>query len=77
MPVPGGSVDQDLTVFELARDVEAGEGGDERGDAEVEMDGMDAGDQEEEMAALVGLEEDVLGSELTPGDPLTGEEEKA
>ena len=45
---------------ELAGDVEADEGGDERGDAEEEMDGVDAGDQIEEVAALVGAEEDVL-----------------
>ena len=38
---------------------------------------MDAGDEVEEMAALVGAEEDVLEGELTPGDPLAGEEEQA
>src|SRR5271156_4673750 len=41
------------------------------------MDGMDTGDQVEEVTALVGLEEDVLGGELAPCDPLAGEEEQA
>ena len=40
------------------------------------MDGVDAGDEVEEVAALVGAEEDVLGGELAPGDPLAGEEER-
>ena len=77
VPVPGGAIDQDLAVFELARDVEAGEGGDEGGDAEEEMDRVDAGDQVEEVAALVGFEEDVLDCELTPGDPLACEKEQS
>ena len=38
VPVPGGAVDQDLAGFELAGDVEAGEGGDEGCDAEEEVD---------------------------------------
>ena len=41
------------------------------------MEGVDAGDQVEEVAALVGAEEDVLRGELTPGDPLAGEKEEA
>ena len=75
VPVPCGPVDEDLAVFELAGDVESGEGCDERSDAEEEMDGVDSGDEVEEVAALVGLEEDVLGGEFAPGDPLADEEE--
>jgi hypothetical protein len=41
------------------------------------MDGVDAGDEIEEVAALVRFEEDVLECELTPGDPLASEEEDA
>jgi hypothetical protein len=77
VPVPGGSVYEDLAVFELAGDVKSGEGCDEGGDSEEEMDCVDSGDEVEEMAALIGLEEDVLSSEFAPGDPLTGEEEDA
>lgn len=77
MPVPGGGIDQDLAGLKLARDVEADEGGDESRDAEEEMDGVDAGDQVEEMAALVGAKEDVLDGELTPRDPLADEKEQA
>jgi hypothetical protein len=78
VPVPGCAIDQDLAGFQLAGDVEAGEGGDEGGDAEEEMDGVDAGDQVEEVAALIAAaEQDVLAGELTPGDPLAGEEEQA
>ena len=39
------------------------------------MHGVGNGDEVEEVAARVGAEEDVLGSKLIPGDPLTGEEE--
>ena len=60
VPVPGGAVDQDLAVFELARDIEASEGGDKGGDPEEEVDGVNASDEVEEMAALVSFEEDVL-----------------
>jgi hypothetical protein len=77
VPVPGDAVDQDLAGLELAGYVQTGECGDERDDAEEEMDGVYAGDQVEEVTALVGAEEDVLGGELTPADPLTGEEEQA
>src|ERR1700733_9037480 len=41
------------------------------------MEGVDAGDEVEEVAALVGTEEDVLRGELMPADPLTGEKEEA
>ena len=77
MPVPGYAVDEDLTGFEQAGDVEADEGGDEGCDAEEEVDGVDAGDEVEEVAALVGAEEDVLDGQLAPCGPLTGEEEQA
>ena len=50
---------------------------DECGDAEEEMSGVRDGDEVEEVAARVGVEEDVLRGELRPGDPLTGEEECA
>ncbi len=60
MPVPGGTVDEDLTGFELAGDVETGEGGDKGGDADEEMESVDSGDEVEEVAALAGFEEDVL-----------------
>ena len=60
MPVPGYAVDENLTGFELAGDIEADKGGDERCDAEEEVDGVDAGDEIEEVAALVGAEEDLL-----------------
>ena len=77
MPVPGGSVDDDLTGFEVTGDVEGGEGSDEYGDADEEVDGVDSGDEVEEVAALAGAEEDVLGGELTPGYPLAGQEGEA
>src|ERR1700722_8500813 len=41
------------------------------------MDRVDAGDEVEEVAALIGAEEDVLGREFAPGDPLAGEEDEA
>ncbi len=56
---------------------EEGERGDERGDAEEEVGGVCDGDEVEEVAARVGVEEDVLRGELCPGDPLAGEEECA
>jgi hypothetical protein len=77
VPVPGGAVDEDLAVFELARDVEASEGGEKGGDSEEEVNGVNASDEVEEMAALVGLEEDVLAGQLAPRYPLTCEEEYA
>ena len=77
VPVPGDAIDQNLTGFELAGDVETNEGGDERCDAEEQMDGVDAGDQVEEVAALVGAEENPLDSQLPPCGPLTGEKEQA
>ena len=77
MPVPGDAVDEDLAGFELAGDVESDEGGDEGCDAEEEVDGVDAGDEVEEVAALVGAEEDLLGGQLAPCGPLTGEKEQA
>ena len=60
VPVPGDAVDENLPGFELAGDVEANKGCDERCDSEEEVDGVDAGDQVEEVAALVGAEEDLL-----------------
>jgi len=77
VPVPGCGVDQDLAGFQLAGEVKAAKGGNEGRDAKEEMDGVNAGDEIEEVAALVGLEEDVLEGELTPGDPLTAKEEEA
>src|ERR1700679_981579 len=77
VPKPGCAVDENLTVFKLARDVERGEGGKEGGDAKEEMNCVDAGDEIEEVAALVGLEEDVLGGEFAPGDPLAAEKDEA
>ena len=41
------------------------------------MHGVGDGDEVEEVATGVGAEEDVLGGELVPGDPLAGEEEEA
>ncbi len=41
------------------------------------MNGVDAGNEVEEVAALVGLEEDVLAGQLAPRYPLTCEEEYA
>ena len=61
----------------MLRDVESNEGADEDSDSEKEMEGVDAGDEIEEVAALVGAEEDVLGGEFLPGDPLAGQEESA
>ena len=60
VPVPGDTVDENLTGFQQAGDVEADKGGDERCDAEEEMDSVDARDQVEEVAALVGAEEYLL-----------------
>jgi len=77
MPVPCGAVDQDLAVLQLSRDIEASEGRDEGGDTQEEVDRVDAGDEVEEVAALVGLEEDVLDGKLSPCCPLSGEEEQA
>jgi hypothetical protein len=74
VPVPCGAVDDDLAGFEVPGDVEAGEGSDKYGDAQEEVGAVDPGDEVEEVTALVCTEEDVLGGELAPGDPLAGEE---
>ena len=41
------------------------------------MDRVDTGDEVKEVAALVGLEEDMLDGELAPGGPLSGKKEQA
>ncbi len=41
------------------------------------MDGVDAGNEVEEMAALIAAEEDMLGGEFAPCDPLACEEDDA
>ena len=76
MPVPGDAINENLAVFELPGDVERGEGGEECGDSEEEMDRVDARNEVEEMAALIGAEEDTLGGEFAPGYPLAGKEER-
>jgi len=77
VPVPGGAIDEDLPGFKLARLVEADERNGESCDAEEEVDSVGVGDEEEEVAAGIGAEEDVFRGELAPADPLTGEEEEA
>ena len=62
MPVPGDAVDQNLTGFELAGDIEADEGSYKRADTKKEVDSVDTGDQIEEVAALIRAEEHMLDS---------------
>ena len=77
MPVPGGAVDEDLTVFHELGGVEAVERGEQGTDAEEEVDGVGVGDEEEEVGGGIGLEEDMLEGELLPGNGLSGEEDEA
>src|SRR6185437_7636605 len=77
VPVPGRAIDHDLSAFERTGDVETDERGGEREDAEDEVDSVDPGDQVEEVTTGIGEEEDVLQSQLRPGDPLADEEEDA
>src|ERR1700748_2203934 len=75
VPVPGDAVYEDLAGFEAARDVEADKCREQGPQAEEEVYCVDARDEVEEVAALVGAEEDVLCGELMPGAPLSKKED--
>ena len=78
MPVPGCAIDQDLTVFDAAEGEESYDGGDEGDEAGGEMDGVGAGEDVEGVSAGAAcVEGESLECELTPGEPLAGEEERA
>ena len=77
VPVPDSGVYDYLAGGEGARELEGCQRYDERYDAEEEMYGVGDGDEIEEVAAWIGVEEDVLRGELIPCHPLAGEEEHA
>ena len=60
VPVPGYPVYQNLAALQVAGDVKAYERGNEGCDSEEEMEGVNAGDEIEEVAALIASEVNVL-----------------
>ena len=72
MPIPGDTVDQDLTVLDCAEEVEAGQRSDEAKNSEDKVEGVRPGDDVERVAADVGVEEYALEAKLVPGKHLAG-----
>src|ERR1700744_2769837 len=77
VPIPGSTVDYDLSQLDTTEEDQGQHRAAESGDAKQQVQTVGSGDEVEEVATRVGGKEDALRHQLFPRNPLPGEKQCA